>query len=60
MTVLAFSTRPTNREPSNREFTLAGNEDVEKELDHFKRKCEEIEHENFVLAERIRDLENER
>jgi len=43
--------------PSNREFTLAGGDDMEKELEHFRNRCQEVEQENYALSTKIRDYE---
>ena len=51
---IAYSTKPS---VGNREFTLAGGEDLEKELEHFRNRCQEVEQENSVLSTKIRDFE---
>ena len=52
MNNIAYSTKP-----SNREFTLAGGDDIEKELEHFRNRCQEVEQENYALSTKIREFE---
>ena len=54
MYTIAYSTKPS---VGNREFTLAGGEDLEKELEHFRNRCQEVEQENSVLSTKIREFE---